>query len=1150
MASKLPNNDRPVAAKSGDGNSTGHHREREDDDIHGGEEGGINFGESPERGVDPDLVAAVENMGFSRAEAEEGVRRGGGTVTGSVEWILAGGEKRGDDFEGLDRKMSAGAEEGVEEPRKVLGERRGEDAIGSTEVLVRGGTPQGKHRFSSGNAATIPEPKSATDFIRVARTSGGNNTSSASMDLDHAFSPNVGVCSAHEAKAQNYGIPTLNLKAVTAEIPPLHPTKVQSKPLPEVVPAQDPPLGVQMHHDPYLSSGPVPTLDRLPPHASPPLLHQQQQQSARVGALHEDAAEPRATFPPPPSGGAGVRNEDATAEAGVAMVSARLVTDDEYGGDEPDVPLAMATRQGAVSIDLKDRRVRACLAATVVVLVGAVAAGVIVGTGGRGADSATAAGASGEAVDKPDVPVVSLPEATAAPSVAGWPSSPPSTSLWPSVFPSSGPSNDPTTTPSAVPTAAPTELPTASPTAAPSMSPTLLDWLPVGTALYGDDFSRLGWSVSLSSNGTRLAVAAPSDPIILETLVAIGATDSTSGSVKVCSLVEMNAFGRGDQDWECDEVPPPGDPGAGGVLATLVSLSGDGTMLAVGYPRTSNSTRGFVQAYRYEPSRRTGRWVELGPPLFGKMSDARWGGTYQWYDDDEVVYSYDRDQIAQPVTSLSLSLDGSTMAIGSPKDAAGGLPEVRVYRYNGGASAIWEPLGESLTGVNENDFFGQSISLSADGNTVAIGAPRYQNDQHPDGIWDDDDGYFRESGIAAVYRYDDGGDGEWVKMGQNLEGISLKEHPADTVWAFFGDSVSLSDNGTVVAAAAPYRSSDDECEGLVKVHIYSDKNDEWTQHGQMLWQNGGLGDATDCSSITATDGNDSGFAVSLSSDASRLAVGISSSDRYSPFAGEIYVFDFDGVSWIQRGSIVAGRAEGVRAGWSVSLSGDGSHLAIGSPLDKEGGSNAEGRVQVYELGGIVGTPAPSINPCLPREMEVEFFISTDVFGDETRWRILDRDFSAVAMGGPYGWGFIQTDSSRTCLPVDCYKFSLIDHDGISGRGDYSLFVNSQEISTSNGEFEGREDIIIGDCPDAKDAFPVFCADVEEPERVGDGICEKLFNTEKCGYDGGDCTNFNHMYPDCKVEFPDRVGDGECDVWSYNTEECGFDGSDCSDFNQA
>lgn len=47
------------------------------------------------------------------------------------------------------------------------------------------------------------------------------------------------------------------------------------------------------------------------------------------------------------------------------------------------------------------------------------------------------------------------------------------------------------------------------------------------------------------------------------------------------------------------------------------------------------------------------------------------------------------------------------------------------------------------------------------------------------------------------------------------------------------------------------------------------------------------------------------------------------------------------------------------------------------------------------------------------------------------------------------------------------------------------------------------------------------------------------NTEAwCGYDGGDCEEFNEKYPDCKTKYPSNIGNDYCDSSDpYNTEAC-------------
>jgi hypothetical protein len=63
-------------------------------------------------------------------------------------------------------------------------------------------------------------------------------------------------------------------------------------------------------------------------------------------------------------------------------------------------------------------------------------------------------------------------------------------------------------------------------------------------------------------------------------------------------------------------------------------------------------------------------------------------------------------------------------------------------------------------------------------------------------------------------------------------------------------------------------------------------------------------------------------------------------------------------------------------------------------------------------------------------------------------------------------------------------------------------------------------------------------------EFGDGFCDRFFNTNVCGFDGGDCLEFNAEYPDCIVPYPWYIGDGYCNGAEYNVEACGWDGGDC------
>ena len=57
--------------------------------------------------------------------------------------------------------------------------------------------------------------------------------------------------------------------------------------------------------------------------------------------------------------------------------------------------------------------------------------------------------------------------------------------------------------------------------------------------------------------------------------------------------------------------------------------------------------------------------------------------------------------------------------------------------------------------------------------------------------------------------------------------------------------------------------------------------------------------------------------------------------------------------------------------------------------------------------------------------------------------------------------------------------------------------------------------------------------------------ESLYNTDSCGFDDGDCLEFNLNYPECKVDHQSFLGDGICyNIEPYNTKSCGYDGGDC------
>ena len=75
-------------------------------------------------------------------------------------------------------------------------------------------------------------------------------------------------------------------------------------------------------------------------------------------------------------------------------------------------------------------------------------------------------------------------------------------------------------------------------------------------------------------------------------------------------------------------------------------------------------------------------------------------------------------------TSVSLSSDGTVVAIGAPLNNGNGnnAGHVRVYEWNASTSS-WDQKGDDIDGEAAGDRSGSSVSLSSDGTIVAIGAP-------------------------------------------------------------------------------------------------------------------------------------------------------------------------------------------------------------------------------------------------------------------------------------------------------------------------------------------------------------------------------------------------------------------------------------------
>lgn len=213
-------------------------------------------------------------------------------------------------------------------------------------------------------------------------------------------------------------------------------------------------------------------------------------------------------------------------------------------------------------------------------------------------------------------------------------------------------------------------------------------------------------------------------------------------------------------------------------------------------------------------------------------------------------------------------------------------------------------LGSDIDGEAAGDQSGWSVSMSSDGKIVAIGAKDNRGSR----------------GQVRVYKYQSGA---WTQLGSDIDGEAARDQS--------GYSVSISSDGSIVAIGANRNGVNGAEAGHVRVYKY--QSSAWTQLG------------SDIDGEAAADY--SGIAVSISSDGSIVAIGAIWNDGNGSNAGHVRVYKYQSGAWTQLGSDIDGEAAGDYSCRSVSISGDGSLIAIGAELNDGNGSSA-GHVQVYK----------------------------------------------------------------------------------------------------------------------------------------------------------------------------------------------------------
>ena len=221
-------------------------------------------------------------------------------------------------------------------------------------------------------------------------------------------------------------------------------------------------------------------------------------------------------------------------------------------------------------------------------------------------------------------------------------------------------------------------------------------------------------------------------------------------------------------------------------------------------------------------------------------------------------------------TSVSISASGDTIVIGDVFYRAYTITGDRgsEWAYNRGKgsakvykniSGTWKQQGATLSGEADSDYFGYSVSISASGDTIVVGAS----------------GANSSRGYVKVYKNISG---TWTLQGTKITGEATDDE--------FGVSVSISATGDTIVVGAYGANS---YTGYAKV--YKNISGTWTQQGATL-----TGEATY---------DYFGVSVSISASGDTIVVGVHNANADT---GAAYIFDLqpEGINKVPENQSIEG----------------------------------------------------------------------------------------------------------------------------------------------------------------------------------------------------------------------------------------------------
>ncbi len=365
-----------------------------------------------------------------------------------------------------------------------------------------------------------------------------------------------------------------------------------------------------------------------------------------------------------------------------------------------------------------------------------------------------------------------------------------------------------------------------------------------------------------------------------------------------------------------------------------ISVSGDGNTVLIGSP--GDDVNGKVnQGSATIFNRISGRWFE------GQQLTSSVGAADDWFG-----------------ISVALSQDGRTAIVGAFNDDVGtstNQGSAVVFALSG---SFWgqQAILTASDGAAE-DWFGRSVSLSADGTTAIVGADL------------DDIGANTNQGSATVFTR---AGSAWTQQQK------LVARDGSTGSGLGWSSVLSTDGNTAILSAPGDTVAGNFKQGSASAFVRSGST--WVEQQQLK-------------NVDGMPLDEMGWSATLSADGNTALVGATGDDVDGLRSGSATVFVRSAGVWttLQKLTAFDGAANDL-LGSSVSLSSDGKIAIVGAPGDTVSGNQSQGSATVYVRSGAVWSQAAQIRASSGRTSD-RFGLSTALSANGTSAFIATQDNS-------------------------------------------------------------------------------------------------------------------------------------------------------------